>query len=202
MHDDDDGQMDTVVEQPGKQLVVPTPEDEGSPGSRRGKRGEGFFWVGHRTRGYMTNEYVSLFDVDGMRFASVSWYMWYMRAKVWSPHTDLAVLIREAGDVEKAKQLSRRCTSGSRAAQAAWKAARLKVMAKAVLRKFESSEELGQKLVDTGAERLVFASQFDGFHGIGMTMKQGRDRRDEWGKNYLGQMLMLVRTRIGERHER
>jgi ribA/ribD-fused uncharacterized protein len=190
------------VDAPSVSPSVSRPVEAGASGAGRGRRGDGFFWVGHNTRDYLTNEYESPFDVDGVKFASVSWYMWYRRAKMWKPEGDLAVLIREARTVSKAKQLSRRCTTAPAELRNAWLESRLKVMAKAVLRKFECSDELGRKLVETASERLVFASQYDAFHGIGMTMVQGRERRDEWGKNYLGQILELVRKRLAKCRER
>jgi ribA/ribD-fused uncharacterized protein len=194
--------VDAVVETSTEDVcldpVLSAPDESVVPARPRFKRGEGYFWVGHHTRGYLANEYQSTFDVDGMKFLSVSWYMWYRRAQVWSPRTDLAVLIREAVDLDKAKQLSRRCTSAGPALCKAWFAVRLKVMAKAVLRKFQCSEQLARQLLETGTQTLVFASQYDAFYGIGMTMKEGQKRRDEWGKNYLGEMLMLVRQRLVE----
>jgi ribA/ribD-fused uncharacterized protein len=163
--------------------------------------GEGYFWDGHSTRTYMTNGYESAFVMDKMKFISVSRYMWYMRAKAWRPNTDLATLIREAPDENTAKQLSRRCTSASTQQTEEWRRVRLKVMAKAVLMKFECSPDLRRRLIATGRQRLLFASKFDAFYGIGFTMKEARERRDEWGKNHLGEMLMLVRRRLVERGE-
>jgi ribA/ribD-fused uncharacterized protein len=148
----------------------------------------------------LTNAYESKFDVDGATFRSVEWYMWYARAKACSPGTDLAVLIREAGTKERAKQLSRRCTSAAVGSEANWaREKRLKIMAKAVLRKFECSPELSSLLVSTGESQLLYASRYDACYGIGFTMKAAGARRDEWGKNYLGVMLMLVRKRLVER---
>lgn len=158
-----------------------------------------YFWCGHSRLGFLVNEYQSPFEIDGMKFMTVSWYMWYMRAKAWAPDTSLAVLIKEADGEEKAKQLSRRCIKGSPSAGAHWMSVRIKTMAKAVKRKFECSEELARSLVETGEDRLVYASRFDAFYGIGFTMLEGCERQDEWGRNLLGQMLMLVRTRLNER---
>lgn len=163
------------------------------------RRGDKYFWHGHYSLDFLTNGYESAFDVDGVTFHSVSWYMWYMRAKMWRPNSDLAVLIREAGDQEKAKQLSRRCVSAAPLLMSAWMAARLKIMARGVMRKFECSEELSKMLVSTGQDRLLYASSFDGFWGIGFTMNDAVNREDEWGRNYLGEMLMLVRARLNER---
>lgn len=138
--------------------------------------------------------------MDGATFGSVEWYMWYARAKAWSPRTDLAVLIREAGTKEKAKQLSRRCTSGGPGTEGNWVLdKRLRTMAKALMRKFECSPDLSSWLVWTGDSQLLYASRFDACYGIGFTMKAAGARRDEWGKNYLGVMLMLVRRRLVER---
>jgi ribA/ribD-fused uncharacterized protein len=165
---------------------------------KRPRRGLKYFWQGHTRLGFLTNSHESLFDVDGMTFKSVSWYMWYMRAKVFSPQSDLAVLIREAVDQDKAKQLSRRCTSVDSEVLTMWMAMRLKVMAKAVMKKFECSVELSKWLVETGEDTLLYSSKYDGFYGIGLTMKESLGRVDEWGKNHLGEMLMLVRKRISE----
>jgi ribA/ribD-fused uncharacterized protein len=174
-------------------------EDIRTLGIDRRKRGMKYFWPGHTRFDFLTNPYECVFDVDGVTFRCVSWYMWYMRAKTLSPQTDLAVLIREAGGQDKAKQLSRRCTSADPEVSAAWMAVRLNVMARAVMRKFECSLELRGRLAETGQDRLLFSSKYDGFYGIGFTMKDSLGREDEWGKNYLGEMLMLVRKRMNDR---
>lgn len=75
----------------------------------------------------------------------------------------------------------------------------MKIMAKAVMRKFECSDELGRNLVSTGEGRLLYAAKWDAYYGIGFMMRDAVDRREEWGKNYLGEMLMLVRKRLNER---
>jgi ribA/ribD-fused uncharacterized protein len=190
---------DDQAQVPGRKRKISCMEDSDEHEKDRPKRGLKYFWPGHTRLDFLTNSYESPFDVDGVTFKSVSWYMWYMRAKVWSPQTDLAVLIREAGDQDKAKQLSRKCTSAAPGVSATWMAVRLKIMARAVMRKFECSLELRGRLVDTGQAKLLFSSQYDGFYGIGFTMKESVGREDEWGKNYLGEMLMLVRKRMNER---
>ena len=165
----------------------------------RPKKGHKYFWPGHDSLDFLTNTYSSAFEIDGMTFSSVSWYMWYIRAKMWRPNTDLAGLIREAKDYETAKQLSRRCTAAEPSLLSVWSRIRLKVMARAVLRKFECSEGLSAHLLSTGQDRLLYASRFDAYYGIGFMMKDAPDRMDEWGHNYLGEMLMLVRSRLNER---
>jgi len=171
-------------------------------GRKRPRRGEKFFWPGHRGLGYLSNDYESKFTVDGMTFTCVEWYMWYQRAKAWSPSTDLGVLIREAKTKDEAKQLSRRCTSKGRGSEVDWGSVKLKVMARAVMRKFECSVELSRELLSTGESRLLYAGKYDAYYGIGFTMRDADERRDEWGTNYLGEMLMLVRERLRERGAR
>jgi ribA/ribD-fused uncharacterized protein len=169
---------------------------------KRPKKGEKFFWPGHNELDYLTNGYESKFVIDGMEFSCVEWYMWYQRAKAWSPNTDLACLIREAKTKELAKQLSRRCTSKANGSGTDWGIVRLRVMARAILSKFECSAWLATKLLETGESRLLYAAKWDAYYGIGFMMKDAGDRRDEWGNNYLGEMLMLVRKRLKERGER
>ena len=118
---------------------------------------------------------------------------------MWRPNGDLAVLIREAKDQEAAKALSRRCASVATSLMSLWKDSRLRIMARAVMRKFESSEKLRRMLACTGQDRLLYAAQFDPVFGIGFMMKDAANREEEWGRNYLGEMLMLVRKRLNER---
>jgi len=166
---------------------------------KRPKAGEKYFWPGHNTLDYLTNGYESKFDVDGVTFTCVEWYMWYQRAKAWSPGDDLASLIREAKTKKQARQLSRRCASPGPGSRSGWDVDRLKIMARAVLRKFECSAELSAKLVSTLQSRLLYATKWDAYWGIGFMMSEAGERRDEWGTNYLGEISMLVRERIKER---
>ncbi len=195
----DEQVRESIVEHEGTDMEQ---QNEMTPSVRdwtRPRRGEYYFWPGHNRLGYLTNGYESKFDVDGATFPCVDWYMWYQRAKAWSPNNDLAGLIREAESREKAKQLSRRCTSAGPGSEMNWGSSRLRIMARAVMRKFESSEELSRMIVSTGEGRLLYAAKWDAYYGIGFMMRDAVDRREEWGKNYLGEMLMLVRKRLNER---
>lgn len=158
-----------------------------------------YFWKGHSKYGCFANEYAGVFTIDGMKFQNVSWYMWFRRAQHCDRRGNLAGLIREASSVEEAKQLSRRCSNRGARSVLEWKSARLTMMGKAVLRKFECNTDIAQILIDTGEDRLIYASGYDGFYGIGMTMQDGWQREDEWGQNYLGKILMVVRKRLKER---
>ena len=185
-----DGKCSEEVEEKGE-------EEQIGRADRVGRR-DRYFWQGHNSLDSLTNGYESPFEIDGIVFRSVAWYMWYMRAKAWRPNSELACLIRDAKDQDTAKQMSRRCSSAAPLLMTAWNAVRLKIMARAVLKKFVSSSELGGLLLSTGWDRLLYSSKFDAFYGIGFTMKEAPDRTDEWGLNYLGEMLMVVRKRLRE----
>ena len=158
-----------------------------------------FFWPGHDRLDYLSNSYESNFEVKGKNFRSVSWYMWYCKAKLWKPDCALAGLIREARTQNQAKRLSSRCSTAGPELRARWIEVRLQLMAGAVLRKFQCSERLKAWLIATGESRLLYACPYDAVFGIGFTMKDGEQQReDEWGQNYLGEMLMLVRRRLIE----
>jgi ribA/ribD-fused uncharacterized protein len=152
---------------PGKVAVKPKRKLDVDPSLepdwKRSRKGEIFFWPGHNKYGFMANDYSSAFTVGGMTFASVEWYVWYERAKVWSPGTDLAVLIREAKTTELAKQLSRRCRQPREGIEDEWTTVRLNVMAKAVLKKFECSSYLSSELLSTGDCKLHYAAKYDAF---------------------------------------
>ena len=178
---------------------VPVEPTGGSGVARRARRSSDlFFWPGHSRLDYLTNSFESRFELDKKTFRSVAWYMWYRRAKLWRPTTDLSVLVLEAKTQEEAKQLSRRCTDASSSLMRNWNDVRLRIMAEALVRKFQSSVELASRLLQTGEDRLLYASRYDAYYGIGFTMHEAADRSDEWGHNYLGQMLMIVRKRLQE----
>ena len=80
-----------------------------------------------------------------------------------------------------------------------WKKRRLQLMAKAIMKKFEQNPSFPAKLLATGQEELVYASQYDSFYGIGYLMRHAQPNRDRWGKNFLGQILNVVRQRFRER---
>lgn len=160
---------------------------------------ERFFWPHHEQLGCLSNPYKFRFDMNGQIFESVSWYMWYARAKVWNRNPVVASGILNAKDEETAKRLSREVRDPTPRARRFWENHKLSIMAKAVMRKFECSAELSKVLLATGEEELIYATQYDDFHGIGLTMKDALGRRDEWGANKLGQILVIVRARLRER---
>lgn len=173
-------------------------EVDGKTSTSFPNKGHIYFWPGNDRYSFLDNTYHSSFDVAGKQFKSVWWYMWYARARAWRPGTELAKLIMEADSEKQAKQLSRRCTTPPAGQISTWTVDRLRIMAQAVLRKFQCSSELAEKLIWTGSDVLLYASRFDAKFGIGFTMKEGIHRPEDWGENCLGRILMIVRQRLVE----
>ena len=70
-------------------------------------------------------------------------------------------------------------------------------MKNALLLKFGQNENMGLALKETGNLVLAEASQFDNYWGIGFSLKNASvKRKDEWGQNKLGLLLMEVRKEL------
>jgi hypothetical protein len=104
-------------------------------------------------------------------------------------------MIREEKDLDRVKRLARRVKL-SPADLERWKVIRLRLMARAVMRKFRCNDDLRRLLLGTNKRVLCYATQYDAYYGIGYTMTLARLRRDLWGRNYLGQILMAIRERL------
>ncbi|KAK1769406.1 hypothetical protein QBC33DRAFT_604085 [Phialemonium atrogriseum] len=117
------------------------------------------------------------------------------------PTTATAIL--QASTPRKAKSLGRRVTGFD---PAVWTAERCRVARDANRRKF-SSDALRPRLLGTGRAELVEASPFDRDWGIGFAAAEAGGKRERWGMNLLGKVLMEVRGELemeeggGERGE-
>jgi ribA/ribD-fused uncharacterized protein len=78
--------------------------------------------------------------------------------------------------------------------QAKWDAAAKACVRDGVLLKFSQNESIKQVLLATGDKLLVEASPNDAIWGIGLAADVAeRTPREQWGTNWLGQVLMEVR---------
>uniref|UniRef100_A0A915DU82 RRM domain-containing protein n=1 Tax=Ditylenchus dipsaci TaxID=166011 RepID=A0A915DU82_9BILA len=139
-----------------------------------------------------------LITVDGVCYTCVEQFYMYYKARVFGDEVNAnkimlankPAIMKKVGS--KSSTLIRR--SGVRS--------RVQVMVIAALRKFEQNPDLLQHLLDTRDSILVEASEKDHFWGIGLGMKSPylRDTSRWNGLNVLGKILMLVRTRLLQRH--
>lgn len=79
-----------------------------------------------------------------------------------------------------------------------WEDKRVSVMSKAVFYKFKN-KELREMLLKTGGAYLVEASPYDSYWGAGVRAHQIHSESDVPGSNYLGKILMAVRTSIRDK---
>jgi ribA/ribD-fused uncharacterized protein len=156
-----------------------------------------YFW-GHRPRndGQLSDSvfsqwWPSVFEEDGLRFASAEMYMMAGKARLFGDNETLA-LILDAGDPATCKALGRRVRGFD---DARWKQARFDLVTRGNAAKFGQDDALRDYLLATGDEILVEASPRDRIWGIGLGRNNERalDPRTWQGGNLLG--FALVRAR-------
>ena len=156
-----------------------------------------YFW-GHRPRndGQLSDSvfsqwWPSVFEEDGLRFASAEMYMMAGKARLFGDDETLP-LILEAGDPAACKALGRRVRGFD---DARWKQARFDLVTRGNAAKFGQDDALRDYLLATGDEILVEASPRDRIWGIGLGRNNERalDPRTWRGGNLLG--FALVRAR-------
>ena len=144
--------------------------------------------------GYLSNWYLSDFQVDNIKYTSMEQYMMYQKAIVFND-TDIAEQILQTSNVGKIKALGR-CVRNYN--DIIWNGMRQIIVYKGLLEKFTQNDELKQKLLQTGDDILAECAVQDKVWGIGLSMKDSKCYNiDEWlGENLLGFSLMLVRKAL------
>ena len=144
--------------------------------------------------GYLSNWYLSPFQVDGIDFSSMEQFMMYRKAVVFQD-TDIAAQILATEDVVHIKSLGRRVSGYD---DHYWNGIRQIVVYEGLFAKFSQNEELRQLLLATKDAILVECAVKDRIWGIGLSMDNpDRFDKSKWsGKNLLGYALMMVRDRL------
>ncbi len=147
------------------------------------------------SNGFLSNWYLSEFDIDGKKFSSMEQYMMYKKAELFQDW-EAAEKILATDQVGKIKMLGRSVRNYE---DTIWNGVRQIVVYEGLLAKFGQNEELRRLLLDTGDAVLAECAVQDCIWGIGFSMK---DKRrfvvEEWkGQNLLGYTLMKVRERVG-----
>lgn len=143
---------------------------------------------------YLSNWYLSDFEVDNVKYTSMEQYMMYQKAVVFND-TEIAEQILQTSDVGKIKALGRSVRNYN---DIVWNGMRQIIVYKGLLEKFRQNDELKQKLLQTDDDILAECAVQDKVWGIGLSMKDSkRFDIDEWlGENLLGFSLMLVRKAL------
>lgn len=144
--------------------------------------------------GYLSNWYLSEFQIAGVVFSSMEQYMMYEKACLFHDK-EAANAILATDNVAEIKKLGR---GVSNYCDTIWSGVRQIIVYNGLLAKFSQNPELKQRLLNTADCLLAECAVRDTIWGIGISMKQD-DRFDiaKWrGRNLLGFALMEVRNAL------
>lgn len=146
--------------------------------------------------GYLSNWYLSDFEIDGIKFTSMEQYMMYKKA-ICFKDKETAREILAATDVGKIKALGRSVKNYN---DHYWNGVRQIIVYDGLMAKFSQNEKLKEMLKETGSSILAECAVNDVIWGIGLSMTDPRaDDPKKWkGRGLLGYSLMLVREKMYE----
>ena len=144
--------------------------------------------------GYLSNWYLSDFEVNGIKYSSMEQYMMYQKAVLFHDN-EIAEQILAISDVGKIKALGRMVRNYN---DTVWNGTRQIIIYEGLLEKFRQNDALKDRLLASGEDILAECAVQDKIWGIGLSMKdEKRFNMDEWqGQNLLGFGLMRVRTML------
>ncbi|MBO5087650.1 MAG: NADAR family protein [Lachnospiraceae bacterium] len=142
--------------------------------------------------GYLSNWFLSDFQVDGKWFTSMEQYMMYSKAMLFQD-VEIAERIMSTTNVGKIKALGRVVKQYN---DVVWNGMRQIIIYEGLLAKFSQNEELKKLLLSTDNAILAECAVQDRIWGIGCSMKdEKRFDMDSWnGQNLLGFALIKVRS--------
>ena len=144
--------------------------------------------------GFLSNWYLSDFQIDGITFTSMEQYMMYKKAVCFKDE-NIANQILAEKNVVKIKELGRLVSGYD---EHIWNGVRQIIIYEGLFAKFSQNESLRSKLLDTKYSTLVECAVKDRIWGIGLSMTDPKRLiQTEWqGQNLLGYGLMMVRDRL------
>lgn len=155
-----------------------------------------FFHNPEEENGFLSNWFLSDFEVNGIKFTSMEQFMMYRKA-VCFKDDKIAEEILLTEDVAQIKELGRLVSNYE---EQVWNGVRQLIVYEGLLAKFLQNESLKKKLIETGEALLAECAVKDCIWGIGLSMKDpDRWSPEQWkGKNLLGYTLMMVREKMRE----
>lgn len=144
--------------------------------------------------GFLSNWYLSEFQVDDMKYSSMEQYMMYQKAVLFQDN-EIAEQIMMTDQVGAIKGLGRNVRHYE---EHVWNGRRQIIVYRGLTEKFMQNPALREELLATGEAVLAECAVQDRIWGIGLSMKDERrfDMREWQGQNLLGYALMEVRTQI------
>lgn len=144
--------------------------------------------------GYLSNWYLSDFEIDGITFSSMEQFMMYEKAITFNDR-NIAEKILQTNDVAYIKKLGRMVKGFN---ENYWNGIRQIIVFEGLYAKFSQNDILKKQLKATNDSILAECAVKDKIWGIGLSMKdQNRLEISKWnGQNLLGYSLMMVRERL------
>lgn len=141
--------------------------------------------------GFLSNWYLSDFEINNITFSSMEQYMMYQKAICFHDQKS-ASQISKTNDVAEIKALGRLVSGYD---DHYWNGVRQIIVYEGLRAKFSQNETLKKLLTDTDDAILAECAVKDKIWGIGLSMHhQDRFDRSKWqGRNLLGYALMCVR---------
>ena len=146
------------------------------------------------SNGFLSNWYLSDFEVDGVRYSSLEQYMMHMKALMFDD-AETASKIMTTDDPAEIKALGRAVTPFE---STIWAGRAQIIVYRGLLAKFSQNDKLARMLDETGDAMLVECASGDKIWACGRAMNDSR-RQDIklWrGQNLLGFALMEVREQL------
>lgn len=153
-----------------------------------------FFHKPDEPNGFLSNWYLSPFELDGIQYSSVEQYIMYQKCKVFADEISAAAVM-STNDVA-AQQSIGRLSKGY--ISEVWAGLRQMVAFRALMAKFDQNDDLKQMLLDTGEAWLVECARSDKNWACGVRLNDERrfDTANWDGQNLLGFALMEVRRNL------
>ena len=146
--------------------------------------------------GWLSNWYLSPFDLDGQHFTSMEQYIMYRKCMVFGDRAS-AEAILATDDVATQKEIGRNAVGYI---DTVWAGMRQIAAYEGLLAKFGQNPDLKEKLLNTGDAFLVECAGSDRIWACGIRLNDDRrcDMANWKGKNILGFALMEVRNKLSK----
>ena len=158
-----------------------------------------FFHLPNELYGFLSNWYMSPFDLDGVHYSSMEQYIMYQKCVLFGDQaTAKKVLLTD--DPSEQQKLGKLCTGYI---NGVWAGARQAIAMRGLLAKFNQNADLRERLINTKEAYLVECAHSDKIWACGIRLNESeRFDATKWtGQNILGFALMAVREIIQENHE-
>ena len=158
-----------------------------------------YFHLPDEPYGFLSNWYLSSFELDGIKFTSMEQYIMYCKCIEFGD-LDSAKAVMTTDEPAEQQKIARKASGYN---DKIWAGRRQLVALKGLMAKFSQNEDLKTKLLDTGDAYLVECAYHDVIWACGIRLNESEcfDSSNWRGTNILGFALMEVRDRLRNQSE-